>query len=276
MKHPLTREYKMMLKPQAFVGSDATRAAAVAAFWQRVERNLTDDSISAVKHMALASTRQVTFLDTPDRQLYDRFDLILRLRQKLEGRSASDVTLKFRHGDRLQAAAQPFRPRKAYAGDGRDVTFEEDVKALPTARGLGFWALFSRSARAQIEEATMLSTVKSLGRVYGRLPAHLAAMSDLPLAPVGELVISEEVYDGGRFNIADARADAAVILWLRQGDPLNPIAAELSFRFDLHKGRAEPALASEAWRLFQALNRLDDVDPEGQTKTALVYAAGQP
>lgn len=276
MKHPASREYKMMLKPGPFAGSDAARAAAVAAVWRGLDQHLADHSVSAAKQLELAVRRKVVFLDTPDRQLYGQFDLILRLRQSQEGMARADVTLKFRHGDRLQSAAQRFRPRKAYAGDGREVTFEEDVKAVPSARGLGFWALFSRSAKAVIEEVTMLATVEALGSVYAKLPAHLTVISDQPLVIVGGLVITEEVYAGGWFDIADARAEAAVILWFRPDDPRMPIAAELSFRFDLHKGRADPALAAGAWRLFQALHALDEVDPQGPTKTALVYGTAQP
>ncbi|MDO1581812.1 hypothetical protein [Rhizobium oryzicola] len=275
MKYPTSREYKMMLKADAFVGNEAESEAAVGRFWQALANLPFDKGIAFGKAPRLDAKRDVLFLDTPEKALFLKHDLVFRLRRKRQADGAWDATLKFRLGDQLLAGAQTFRPRKAYAPEGRNVKFEEDVKAVITTGRAAFWALFSRSANTDVPDRDSLRKVSDLKTLYGRLPEAIDDLQDHALSDVNDLEIVEHVYDSGKLTLSGQKVEAAVILWWSKHQVTAPIAAEFSYRFDLDDGEAPLETVESAWALLKKLPNVEDVDAGGPTKTAIVYGAGQ-
>ncbi|WP_137132990.1 hypothetical protein [Rhizobium sp. FY34] len=262
-----------MLHKDKFAGDASMRQSAISHFWQDLEDTLDSVEFSLSKRPKLSVSRNLFFLDTKDSLLFKRFDMMLRLRRKCDSSGPWSATLKFRHGDRLLADNHRFRPRKAVSQGPESVSFEEDVKTGTAAQSSSFWALFSRSARARIDDLDGLVALADIKQTYARLPQELNDDLDKDLVRVGGLSIVEQVFDGGKIDFAGVQAECAVILWYRSGSLDTPLAAEFSFRFGLDDTSRN--CAALAWRLFRSVQRLAWVDTDGPTKTALVYGAGK-
>lgn len=268
-----SREYKLMLHKDKFAGDASMRQSAISRFWQDLEDALDTAEFAPSKRPKLSVSRNLFFLDTKDNLLFKQFDMMLRLRRKCDSSGPWSATLKFRHGDRLLADSHRFRPRKVVSQGAESVSFEEDVKSAGTAESSSFWALFSRSARARIDDLDGLLALADVKQTYARLPPELNDDLDKDLVRVGGLSIVEQVFDGGKIDFAGVQAECAVILWYQNGSPEAPFAAEFSFRFGLDDKCRD--CAAPAWRLFRCVQGLAWVDTEGPTKTTLVYGAGK-
>ncbi|MFB9951075.1 hypothetical protein ACFFP0_19685 [Rhizobium puerariae] len=268
-----SREYKLTLHEDRFAGSEAACLPHVAAFWKDTAQRLAGISIEATRkldHAEPEKQRDIVFLDTRDKALYRQADLVFRMRRKVRSKEEWETTLKFRHGDRLLAAAQTFRSAK-----GEKEKFEEDVKVVPPADTPRFWALFSRSSKGMTDGAgpstvgDCLELYENFGKMF--LPSRSAGVLE-----VGKLRIREHVFEGGRLDLGEGvEAECALILWWKRERLENPIAAEFSFRFELENGEAEAGAARKAWAAMVELCSSPWVDPQGQTKTALVYGSAE-
>lgn len=266
-----SRECKVTLFEGRFAGNDKTCLPAVKEFWTHIIKLLAENGISTVGKLNQADPekqRDLFFLDTLDKALYRQSDLVFRLRREASSKADWEVTLKFRHGDRLLAGAQVFRASKK-----DKVKFEEDVKIVISSDAPRFWALFSRSAEAQVRDAETLKTVGDCLALYEKLPKKSLPLGDTPVSRVNGLTVREHVFEGGYLELDDdVEAECAMILWWKQGEPDAPVAAEFSFRFDLDKnGEAESKVVRTAWKVLAALVQSPWVNPKGKTKTALAY-----
>ena len=267
-----SREYKLMLHPEKFAGDAVKCRTAIGEFWKEARHRMLPDIVAASAEQDIhpAKQRSVLFLDTQDKALYRDCDLVLRMRRPFGSEADWEATLKFRHGDRLLSEASGIRPRK---GD-QEGKFEEDVKVVPRSGQPGFWTLFSRSAEAKFERKAAPGTVADClapftGLREDRLPSRQTAV-----VTVAGIEIREHVFEVGGLRLPnDIEAKCAVILWWRKGETFDPYAAEFSFRFDLQDGRVSEECARAAWAAITLLCRSPWADPQGPTKTALVYGA---
>ncbi|MCF3639467.1 hypothetical protein LXM94_05740 [Rhizobium sp. TRM95111] len=272
-----SREYKLTLHADRFAGDHATCRAAMRAFWADAGRRLTAAGIAALQSPERAEPdkqRDLLFLDTVDKALFRRAGFVYRMRRRTGSDGEWQATLKFRHGDRLLSAAKDYRRRGG--GKGGRGKLEEDIKAVPRGEGPGFWALFSRSVDAGVDDRARIATIGDCLRPFSRLPSVSMPPVGAPVTPVGGLAVVEHVHGGGALSLSDdVEAECALILWWRKGEATSPIAAEFSFRFALAKGEVEAAVATSAWDAMTALYGSGWVAPRGTTKTALVYGGGE-
>lgn len=270
----LSREYKISLKADRFSGSEAICRGAIARFWQRLAQELAEAQIGVSGKIAAElpeKQRELYFLDTGDNALVRQSGLVYRMRRRLGDGEPWKATLKFRHGDRLLTAAQSFAPK---AG-GEAPKIEEDVKVEPTAAGLSFRSLFSRSSDVEIGARPNLQTVADALGYYAGVKAKRLPVGQTPVRVVNDLHVIEHVFEGGRLAFREnvKAKDCAVILWWREGAPLDPIAGEFSFRLEADESTGElpPKAARDAWTALLTIASNVYADPAGKTKTALVY-----
>jgi hypothetical protein len=268
-----SREYKLTLHAREFAGDEAACHSKAADFWTDTVNRLGDAGIAASGKLDLSEPdkqRNVFFLDTQDKALYERSDLVFRLRRPVASKGDWDATLKFRHGDRLLAGAQAFRLREGH-GRGK---FEEDVKAVPRSGLPGFWALFSRSVEAGFGPRKELLTVGDCLAPFEKLDGGSLPPLKEKVQTVSGLKVTEHVFEDGWLGLSKkVEAECALILWWKEEEALSPIAAEFSFRFPLDDGEADAKVVRNAWTAMSVLSGSPFVDPKGRTKTALVYGA---
>src|SRR5688500_1145403 len=121
----ISREYKVMLRPQRFAGGEKALRRAAGAFWRDFGRALDDDAVRAEGDLGeRKEQRLIRFLDTPAQAL-NAGSYIFRERRALAG-GDREMTLKFRHPDRHVAAARDMAPD---SGGKARTKFEEDIKA---------------------------------------------------------------------------------------------------------------------------------------------------
>lgn len=268
-----SREYKLMLDTDRFVGDVETCRPKVSDFWADICEKLgcEVDAKGKLDVLKPKKQRDVFFLDTEGTDLYRLSNLVFRMRRPRGSDGPWSATLKFRHGDRLLAAAQTF-----HSGDHEDIKFEEDVKAMPPAGTPRFWALFSRSVEAEFDDEAEPATVGDCLKPYEDFGRISLPPRNADVFRVGALRIREHVFEGGLLKLSeDVSAECALILWWKEKSHPNPVAAEFSFRFDLEDGEASAGAVRNAWTAMTILCASPWVDPKGPTKTALVYGSAE-
>ena len=263
----VSREYKVMLRPNRFTGDDGSVLQAAGAFWRDFTRATA--GIAARTDGALArpgSQRLINFLDTRLRGL-NAGRYIFRDRRDL-GSDRREVTLKFRHPDRHVAANRdmdPARKRKHAR-----TKFEEDIKAP-------FVSLYSFSTTVRVGDGMSFSSVGDVARIFPDLCQQCETLGpEEPLELVNGFTARELVVGGGTMRIGRkpaTEAECALIVWHpQQGRRTQPCAVEFSYRYgndaEEYDGASRPA-----FEVFDALQtKLGAwVDPKPRTKTAFVY-----
>ncbi|TWF56667.1 hypothetical protein [Neorhizobium alkalisoli] len=271
-----SRECKLTLRAERFSGNQQACRSQVAQFWEDAGRRLKPFGIATKGRLVADNAdkqREIIFLDTEANTLYRRSDLVFRLRRKLGSNGDWEATLKFRHGDRLLAASQNFAARKRDEKDDAQEKFEEDVKLMPPADTPRFWALFSRSAKAEFDPGSLPRTVGDCLAPYDNVPQRDLPPKDTAVCTVRGLNITEHVFEDGKLDFGDFSAKCALILWWKKPDTLSPVAAEFSFRFDLDE--VDEAVVRNAWTALSVLYGLPWIDLKGVTKTGLVYGSAE-
>jgi hypothetical protein len=141
----MSREYKVMLRPNRFRGNEETLLEAARVLWHdfsttvKKRKTVVDTGGDLTR---IATRRLITFYDTRDRILNEA-RYIFRERRGLDG-SDRDITLKFRHPDRYVAQD---RNMDASASTEARTKFEEDITAP-------FLSLYSFSTRLKIDRTS--------------------------------------------------------------------------------------------------------------------------
>lgn len=267
-KPVISREYKLMFKPDLFGGDDAAVIAKSGEFWEAYVEVLGDlvrgtkGSLDKVKHR-----REIIFLDTED-QLLRCSDYAFRERIERGGDDDGrrEVTLKFRHPDRYIAQG-----RDLDAADKNDskTKLEEDIKPE-------FLKLYSYSTKQPIDDGLALGTVGVVADLYPGLSRDLEGFDpDRTLETVADFTAHEIVVGGAELELGRDEgevAECAMVVW-RGEDPEVPVVAEFSYKYEDKQeayGRKVAARAYDAFELVQAM--VDWVDPDSLTKTAYVYS----
>ena len=284
-----SREYKLMLKPGNFAGTDPR--AAIDRFVReelapRVRAEWTADAAERLqdKGLKLEKSRIVRFKDTAD-CLLSRSGFAWRERFKLNGAgersSEATGTLKFRSPDAFLAAAS----RKSGGGDCK---FEEDLaplairppKANRTALDEGVTASprsirsqFSQSCSHEIAAASLPLDLATAARLNPSFEPGLRATfseADLSLRFIVGDDFLERVYERGKLKLAgDTEVEFALTVWYPAvGDQGQPFIAEISYNYETRDHNVTHEVARRALGLLLKLQESTWADPPAPTKTA--------
>ena len=264
-----SREYKIMLNKERFIGSEDVLLDRAKQFWglfkDAIEDRVrdTDKSLNKIK-----KRRTIRFYDTEDRRLRANS---YAFRERIDLSSGQrEVTLKFRHPDRYVAQD---RNMDATDRDEGETKFEEDIKPP-------FEKLYSFSTKQEIEDGKELNKLNDPGRLFPdfkkRLPGYRGGER---IVPVGGFTVTELVVTGADFEIRKKKpnrdAECALIVWYNANGKANePAVVEFSFRYGDKEEEYDGEAAQRAFAVFGRLQNLSEdwIDSEGPTKTAFIYS----
>jgi hypothetical protein len=262
-----SREYKVMLKPERFGGTEDEARLAVDDFWQEVGQLLaeldipTEGSFDEVK-----AHRRIRFLDTVEGGLQGR-RYIFRERIDVETEERQ-VTLKYRHVDRYVAQDRDLDARHRDDGESK---FEEDVKPP-------FVSVFSYSTTVSVDTDRDFAQVEKVVDLFPGLADELEDVdSSDELTVVSDFCARELVLVGGAVLLGkrDIEAECAMVIWHHDDDPgTPPVCVEFSFKYENEDEDYRGSVARDAHDVLQVLGtRLTGwVHPEPVTKSAFVYS----
>ncbi|MFN8070530.1 MAG: hypothetical protein U0R66_01765 [Mycobacterium sp.] len=221
--------------------------------------------------------REVQFLDTADRRLYNRAFI---LRQRIayhDGFPDGDpeIVFKFRHPDAQQAAEMDLRPN---IPDDYRIKFK--AQAVPLRDGLGgVRMLYSHNVQFALNGHSVgEGDPNTLDMIVDALP-QLRAISHRPgerVELVNGTIVEEIIQDLGELDFGGGhRAVVTIGLWRTRGEH-RPLVGELSYQLKA-KGcgditAVEPRALARCRAFFTQLQReARDYVYLGATKTGLVY-----
>jgi hypothetical protein len=263
-----SREYKVMLQPERFAGTEDDARLAVDAFWVDVGRLLdgvdipTEGSFDEVK-----AHRRIRFYDTVEGG-FNGQRYIFRERREVES-DERQVTLKYRHADRYVAQDRDMDARGR--GDDAETKFEEDVKPP-------FVSVFSYSTSVVIDADRRFGSIGEVVELFPGLADELRGVDeDGELAVVSDFCARELVLVGAAVLLGkrDIEAECAMVIWHDDDDDTTPpVCVEFSFKYGDEDEDYRGTVARDAHDVLQALytGLPEWVDPEPKTKTAFVYA----
>ncbi len=265
----VSREYKVILNKEQFVGSQDDLVERSKNFWSAFKnsiQNIVFDTSGNLKK--IEKKRILRFYDSMDRRLREN-NYVFRERVDLRT-GQREVTLKFRHPDRYISQA---RDMAAGVENGK-TKFEEDIK-------FPFVKLYSFSTKQPISDGKSLNKLNDPGKLYPDLKTRLRSYEENePIDIVGKFTAREVVVSGADFQIRKnpkVDAECALIAWYEEmGEEDRPLVVEFSFRYGNEREEYDGEAAQRAYDVFCTLkDRLAEwVDLAGPTKTEYVYSKG--
>ena len=263
-----SREYKVMLRKEKFVGSKDDLLKQAGKFWKAFQDSIEDLVLDTDGSLdKITKQRKIRFYDTADLRLRNN-DYIFRERVDLK-KNKREVTLKFRHRDRYIAQDRNMDAADVKEGESK---FEEDIK-------LPFIKLYSFSTKQPISDDKSLNKLNDPGKLYPDLKKQLKSyQGSESIEVVGDFTAKEVVIEGADFQIGKKpklEAECALIAWYNDaGKKDRPVVVEFSFKYENKKEEYDGEVAQRAYDVFSQLLKgklADWVDSEGPTKTAYVY-----
>jgi len=262
----ISREYKVMLLPAKFGGSEKQLLKTAREFWRDFSNATSRAVLDADGTLEnIEKRRLIGFLDTEAQHLKGG-GYIFRVRRAVEG-GQPEVTLKFRHNDRYVAESRRMKSRRVNA----KAKFEEDIKAP-------FVSLYSFSATGKVGKTGIPSDLDEVSRLFPDLTKRLGEVEGShAVREVNGFTASEFVITGASLRIGSSpktEAESALIVWYdHNGSPAEPVAVEFSYRYGNADAQYGGRTARRAFDAFQALQTDLQawVDPNPRTKTAFVF-----
>jgi hypothetical protein len=261
-----SREYKVMLLPARFPGSDGEIVPVVEQFWNDVGALLAPIDVDTKGSFdRIKAHRRIRFFDTFDRGL-NRQRYIFRERVDVDT-GEREVTLKYRHPDRYVAQD---RDMDSSVEKDTKTKFEEDIKPP-------FVSVFSYSTTAPVDRHASFA---QLDHVVELFPGCSEPLGDIgpsdPIAVVREFTARELVLEGGSLLLGkhNVEAECAMVIWHDDDDPATPpVVAEFSFKYSGEDEEYHSSVARDAHDVLTLLHTglADWAHPEPKTKTAFVY-----
>jgi len=243
-QHVVSREYKVMLKKERFVGLQVDLLERAGDFWHAFEDSIQDivfDTDGSLKRVE--KQRIVRFYDTADRRLREN-NYVLRERVDLNS-GKREVTIKFRHPDRYIS-----QDREMVAADVENgkTKFEEDIK-------LPFTKLYSFSTKQPIADGKSLNKLKDLAKLYPDLKNRLKPyQKSEAIAVVKDFAAREIVITGADFQIRKSpkvEAECALIAWYDgAGEEDRPVVVEFSLKYENEREEYSGKAAQKAYDVF--------------------------
>jgi hypothetical protein len=261
-----SREYKVMLLPDAFAGSEAEVRRATDRFWAEVGKALeqhdipTEGAFDEVK-----AHRRIKFFDT-EAHGFNASRYVFRERIDVDS-GGREVTLKYRHPDRYVASD---RDMDAKVEREVETKFEEDIKPP-------FVSVFSYSTSVGVDADTDISKVKDVVELFPGLKGELRDVeADGELTLVRVFCARELVLVGAFLLLGrrDIEAKCAMVIWHdAQANQSTPVCVEFSFKYGDDDEDYQGTVTRDAHDVLQTLNAELKawVHPDPKTKTALVY-----
>ena len=264
----VSREYKVMLKKERFVGSQADLIDKAGLFWKAFEDSIQDIVIDTDGTLdEVEKQRTVRFYDSVDCRLREN-NYVFRERVDLST-GKREVTLKFRHPDRYISQDRDMAADDKANGKTK---FEEDIK-------LPFIKLYSFSTKQPISADKILNKLNDPGDLYPDLKKRLKSFQENePIGIVADFTARELVITGADFQIEESpkvEAECALIAWYDKGGREDkPVVVEFSFKYENEQEEYDGESAQKAYDVFCKLEAMltEWIDSEGPTKTAYVYS----
>ena len=264
----VSREYKVMLKKECFVGLQTDLLERAGHFWNAVKASIQDIAVDTDGSLnTVDKQRAVRFYDSADHRLRKN-SYVFRERVAV-GTGKRKVTLKFRHPDRYisQDRNMPVDKKKGQP------KFEEDIK-------LPFQKLYSFSSKQKISRSKSLNTMGDPGELYPDLKMQLKSYQETePIGIVRDFTAREIVITGASFKIRETpevEVECALIIWYDESEDNKdePVVVEFSFRYGDKKEHYDAEAAQRAYEIFCNLKEMlaEWIDATGPTKTAYVYS----
>ncbi len=263
----ISREYKLMLRVDRFVGNRVQLLDAASAFWQALQPVLEPYTFGVTGNLdSIEKHRAVRFYDTETNQLRQN-DYVFRERIDLE-RNQREVTLKFRHPDRYIVVDRNMDAAERNRGKTK---LEEDIKPP-------FLKLYSFSTKQDIDDDRSFDRLKDIDDLYPDFSKKLDNYKKkVSLHCLGNFTARELVVTGGFFKLRkspERNAECALVAWyVNGGDAETPQVVEFSFRYGDEKEDYSGKMARRAYNVFQGIQSglTNWIDPKSKTKTAYVY-----
>jgi hypothetical protein len=267
----VSREYKVMLRPNRFSGEKNALLQASEAFWQDCSQCTAQIVVKATGAFKKGDDdRYIAFYDTAGHDLY-KAKYILRQRwdvgdEKRNDVGTKEVTLKFRHQDRYIAQDRVMQVSTAHRARTK---FEEDIK-------IPFVSVYSFSTTARRCQG-VINDLRDIGRLFPDIQHRLGPVPKTPVRIVNGFTAREVVLTGAAFQIArtpKVEAQCALIVWYDDhGERNKPVVVEFSYRYGNKDEIYQGARIRRAFEIFERLQtKLSKwVDSSLPTKTAFVY-----
>ncbi|WP_138500187.1 hypothetical protein [Nostoc sp. PA-18-2419] len=256
----VSREYKLLLQKDLFIGDEQQALKKSQEFWHDFSQAINNIVIGVKGDLdEIEDRRIIRFYDT-DEYMINSNSYILRERQNIIN-DEREVTLKFRHSDRYIS-----QDRLMNRGESK---FEEDIKTP-------FEVLYSFSDTQKISTIEKLKKMEDATNLYPDLADKLSTFNGQEIIRTVGVPIRELVVKGAKFQIRqEPKLDSkcALIFWYKNDDKQkNPVAVEFSFKYeDINEGYTRK-VAQRAYDVFQILEKLTSwVDLKSDTKTAYIY-----
>jgi hypothetical protein len=266
---PITyREYKLLLRSENFI-----RPADFHEFWKLTRRAAKEVGIELRKrgHPLETHLREVLFFDTPEFHLYNHAFILRRRTFYKKGlpNTNHELMLKFRHHDRLIAAAVDVRPTPPHH---YTIKFKEEV-LMERAKIGGMRMIYSHGCELDTPDPA----THSLDHTAQLFPALRRAGAPAGSVPgiVNEVAIEEILVNFGELEFDGKSARATLAIWrnrMTQQQLVGEYSYQLKFSDEAgFHGRAKDL--SEAFFLTLQQQARDWLH-FGTTKTAMVYGLG--
>ncbi|NOU51246.1 hypothetical protein HG263_11980 [Pseudoalteromonas sp. JBTF-M23] len=261
-----SREYKLLLNPTLF--SYQTEASQVNSYFSSVKVNVEQAiSRSVSGALTLNKIRTVKFFDTINTCQLRQIGYVFR--ERIEN-GDSEVTLKFRSPDRYIAAFEGL----ASPTNGAETKLEADVG---TTGNDTFKVVYSHSTKAP--NTRTINDFKDINTHFPGFESEYGFNDSLPLAQVGNLTISEQVYKGAEIDLGSFDAKLSVTLWYASAPSPSsvPLIAEASFKNEdtsADYSKKVVLRAKEAFRSMQALTSWNATSGATKTQTVYQYSSG--
>lgn len=252
-----SREYKMLLTPSLFDGSQPVLVAET--FWYELQ-TVIQQSIDRQTggHFSLGKLRTVRFYDTVGTCRLRNNDLSFRERVENDDR---EITLKYRSLDRYVAGHQDMSGVESDA----ETKFEEDI-------GVPYTRKYSHSTTQSLSWSKNLNKVDDVVDLYPAVEAY-GFDEDEPLVVVGNLTVTEKVFEGPYVDLGNEDAEFDLTLWYTSADATVPVVAEISFKYKDKDEDYSENVVTRAKTLFEAMQTMTNwIALDSLTKTSLVYA----
>ena len=265
------REYKLLLRSDHFV-----KPAQFHKFWKLSRRTAKGLGVELRKRGKPMEThlREVLFFDTPKFRLYNN-GFILRRRtfyRKGLPEPNHELTLKFRHPDRAEAAAVDVRPLLPCINT---VKFKEEVlngrEKIGTMR-----TIYSHGCELDTPNTILTQNFETIAQVFPALQ-RTGAKAKTMLSVVNGVAIEEVLVNMGELDFGGKiTAKATLAIWrnrMTQDHLLGEYSYQIKFAApgDFH---GKPRELSEAFFLKLQEHAAEWVHM-GTTKTAMVYGLGR-
>lgn len=251
-----SREYKVLLNPQAFQSAPAD---AANRFLTDLKASLAANGFdsSVKKSFAADHDRGVLYYDTAGNCAVKTAGYSMRQRNES---GSLDIELKFGSASQATSANTDVSGSSSKA----KTKLEDDI--TPPAR-----ETFSHSTSEPLSSSKNINKLSDIKDLFPTTKTF-DSISGQALVPVSGLSIHELTFDGPTSDLGQEDADFTMTVWYANGSSM-PALAEISFEVDVNDdGVFTDKVSSRSQLIFNTIQGMTNwVQSPSSTKTAWVY-----